>query len=356
MLLRAVWKSMAERRQRVALALAALTIAATLATALLGLYSDIEGKLHGQFRGYGANVILSPAGGSQTLPLEALAAADKYGAAAPFLYSIQTVNGEAVVLAGVDFKRLEPLSSYWQVRGRRHPLAEECLAGERVAERFQIDPGSRIEIGHHHYRVAGVIATGAAEDSEIFLPIEDVAEMARLNRVASLIAVRVEGAHVEQARAALAAALPYAEARVLRAVAESEANVVLKVRDTLLGLTLLILAIVMLCVMNSFAAVVYQRRKEIGILKAIGGGDARIAGLFASEILLVALAGSIAGFGLGWVLARWLGLQIFHQPIQMSWQVLPAVTGITVLVALAAMAVPLRRIHRIEPAVTLRGE
>ena len=55
MILRAAWKAMLERRQRLGLALGALTVAATLATALLGLYGDIERKLRGEFAGYGDN-------------------------------------------------------------------------------------------------------------------------------------------------------------------------------------------------------------------------------------------------------------------------------------------------------------
>ena len=285
MFTRVVLRAMWERRQRVALALAALTVAATLATALIALYGDIERKLRGQFRGYGANIIVSPAGGRQTLSIEALSEAEKHGSAAPFLYSVQTVNGEPVVLAGVDFERLGPLAAYWQINGRRRPAQGECLIGERVAARFQLRPGGMIEIEGERRRVAGIVSTGAAEDSQVILPIEEAARRAGLAGQASLIAVRAEAVQVDSARAALAAALPQAEVRVLRTLVESEANVVLKIRGTLFLLTLLILLIVTLCVMNNFSAIVYQRRKEIGILKAIGGGERRIAALFAGEVL-----------------------------------------------------------------------
>ncbi len=353
---RIIWKAILERRQRVALALAALTVGSSLATVLLGLYSDIERKLRQQFRGYGANLILAPRGDRQTLPRAALEEAAKFGDAAPFLYSVQTAHGEPVVFAGVDFQRAEPLTSYWQVRGNRRPLPNECLVGERVAERFGLQPGSIIDLGEEKRRVAGIVSTGAAEDSQVLLPIDDVAERARLGREASLIAVRVEGAQLERARVALAMALPQAEVRVLRSVAESEAAIVLKIRSTMFLLMLLVLAIVALCVMNNFGAILYQRRKEIGILKAIGGADRRIAALFASEAVAIGLAGSVLGFVMGWALARWLGWQIFHQPIETSLTVLPAVAAITVLVTVAATAVPLRRIRKIDPAVILRGD
>lgn len=351
-----IWRAMLERRQRIALALAALTISATLATSLLGLYGDIERKLRAQFRGYGANLIVAPAGDRQTLPLALVETAERYGAAAPFLYSVQTVNTEPVVLAGTDFRRAAPLTSYWQVRGRRRPLREECLVGEQVAERFNLEPGSMVDVAGERRRVAGVVSTGAAEDSQVFLPIDEVAARAGAGHQASLIAVRVDSAGVERARAALAQAMPEAEVRVVRAVIESEAGVVLKIRGTLFLLTLLILLIVVLCVMNNFSAIVYQRRKEIGILKAIGAADRRIAALFAAEVASLGIIGSVAGFALGWLVARWLGWQIFHEPVETRLAVLPPVMAITVLVAMLGMLAPLGRVRRIEPAVILRGE
>jgi putative ABC transport system permease protein len=356
LILRLVWRAMLERRQRVGLAFAALTVSATLSTALLGLYTDLERKLRGQFYGYGANLVIAPAAGRDTLALAALGEAEKHGAAAPFLYSVQTVNDEPVVLAGVDFDRLPPLAGYWQIAGQRRPESGECLAGERVAERFRLRPGATLQVAGMERRVAGIVSTGAAEDSQVLLPLDEAAALAGLAGRASVISVRADSSRIEQAQAALGAAIPDAEVRILRAVVESEASVVLKIRGTLFLLTLLILVITVLCVMNNFGAVVYQRRKEIGILKAIGGADRRIAALFASEVAVLSLMGSLAGFGLGWIVARWLGWQIFHQPVPPRLELLPLVAAITVAVGLAATLWPLRQVRQIEPAVILRGE
>ena len=53
------------RRRRLLLAFSALAVAATLATALFSVYSDIERKMRAEFRGLGANLILAPEGGAQ---------------------------------------------------------------------------------------------------------------------------------------------------------------------------------------------------------------------------------------------------------------------------------------------------
>jgi len=355
MWLRIVGKAMRDRWPRVTLALAALTVASGLSTALLALYADIESKLRGQFRGYGANLVLSAAGGAPTLPLSALAEADRHGEAAPILYSVQTIRGEPVVLAGTDFRRIEPLSQYWEVRGQR-PAAGEALVGVAVAERFQLRPGDSLDLGGESRPISGVVVTGGPEDSQILLPIQDAARLSGAGEQASLIALRVPAVAVEQARQRLAQALPGVEVRVLRAVVESEAGAVLKIRGTMFLLTLLVLAITILSVANNFGAMVHQRRVEIGILKAIGGGDGRLAGWFAAEAAAVALAGSLAGFLLGTLAARALTWQIFRQPAGTAWGTLPAALAVTVAVAVLAVVAPLNRIRAIQPAVILRGE
>ncbi len=349
MIVRAAWKAMLERRQRLGLALAALTVAATLATALLSLYSDLERKLRGEFQGYGANLIVAPAGDAETLPLALLPEVERWGAAAPFLYRIETVEKEPVVVAAVDFGRLGPLAAYWDVRGRRDAGPGECLAGERAAQTFRLAPGSEITVGERKLRVTGIVSTGGPEDSQIIVPLEG-------SQAASLIALRTDGSRVEEARRSLAAALPQAEVRVLRAVVESEAAVILKVRGTLFLLTTLVLGISMLCVVNNFGAVIYQRSREIGVLKAIGGGDFRVAGLFAAEAVGLGVAGSLIGFAAGAALARWIGWQIFRQPAAVRPETLAVVAGVTLALAVTGTAIPLRRIRRMEPAVILRGE
>src|SRR5277367_6628133 len=104
------------RKRRLALSFAALAVSAALATALFSVYSDIERKMRVQFRGFGANIVIAPAGGAQTVPLSAVALAEQQGAAAaPFIYTVGRVENEPIVVAGVDFQRAGPLTNYWRV-------------------------------------------------------------------------------------------------------------------------------------------------------------------------------------------------------------------------------------------------
>jgi len=136
--------------------------------------------------------------------------------------------------------------------------------------------------------------------------------------------------------------------------------VVLKIRSTLFLLTALILGITTLCVTSNFSALVLERSQEIGIMKAIGAAERKIAGLFLSESLILGVASAAAGYGVGLLVAWGIGRQIFPESaaagVGVNYGVFLPVTGVTLAMATAATLFAVARIWRIRPAVILRGE
>jgi putative ABC transport system permease protein len=347
MFLRFVIAAVRFRRRRLLLAFSALAVAATLATALFSVYSDIERKMRVEFRGYGANLIIAPAGDARTIPLAAVAQAEALGTtAAPFLYTVGSLHGEPVVVAGVDFRRAAPLIAYWRAPS---PGPGECLAGTSAATHFHLTAGQNVEMEAAPCTIRAIVSTGGPEDAQIIVPFA--------GDTASLIQVRAHGERLGEIRAALARALPEADVRVLHAVAETEANVVLKVRSSLYLLTALILAITTLSVSSSFSALVIERSKEIGVLKAIGAAEKKIAALFLSESLLLGLGSTVTGYLAGLAVAWWIGRRIFpDSAVGVDFSVFLPVAGVTLAVAATATLAAAARIWRVRPAVILRGE
>jgi putative ABC transport system permease protein len=350
------------RRRRLLLAFSALAVAATLATALFSVYTDIDRKMRVEFRGYGANLILAPAGQARTIPLRAVELAERLGAiAAPFLYTVGRMDHEPVVLAGVDFSRAGPLIGYWRGVPQGLSLAPgECLAGASVASHFHLAEGQKAELESGACTIRGILSTGGAEDAQVVLAFDAVARIAGVTGAASMVQVRADGERLSQIQAALAKALPEADVRTLHAVAETEANVVFKVRSSLYLLTALILGITTLCVSSNFSALVIERSKEIGILKAIGAAEKKIAALFLSESLLLGLGSTVAGYAGGLLVAWWIGRVVFPgsagMAVGVNFGVFLPVAGVTLAVAFAATLAAAARIWKIRPAVILRGE
>jgi putative ABC transport system permease protein len=337
--LRFIYRALQYRKQRLTLAFAALAVAATLATVLFGIYGTVAARIRAEFRNYGANIIAVPANGL-TIPKDITLLALNQGAeAAAFLIASTTINGQQVAVAYFEPEAARSFTTFWHVQGSR-----DCLAGELL----HLDIGTQTPI----CKITGIVSTGGPEDNEL---------LTRMNAdtvIASFIQIRAPGDRVESLRAALAKAAPEASFRTVQSVAATESNVVLKIRAALLLLTLLILAITALCVGSNFSEMVLERSKEIGILKALGGAETRIAAFFISESAALALLASIAGYILGIFASAAIGQQIFGGAfhLETSWLVPLAVTLVMLAVAALATTIATSKIRGIQPAVILRGE
>jgi putative ABC transport system permease protein len=339
--LRFILRALEYRKQRLLLSFSALAIGAALATVLFGIYGTVESRMREEFRGYGANIAAVPVSG-KTVPLAMIPAAEKLGAtAAPFLI---TSSGSTVV-AGFDPAKSAGMTSYWRVEGTR-----ECLAGENLG----LGIGARTPV----CTITGIVKTGGAEDNELLVPFALAANLAGIHDAASVIEIRAPGDQVEPVRAALAKQFPAADVRTIRAVAGTESNVILKIRASLFFLTVIILGITTLCVTSNFSEMVIERSKEIGILKALGGVERRIAALFVSESAALALAATFVGYAAGLLAAAAIGREVFGGVfhIDASWLVFAGVAGVMLAVAAVATGIAASRIWTIQPAIILRGE
>lgn len=369
MFLRLVARALYERRRRFSIALVALVVGATLAAALLTTHADLHRKMSGELRRYGANVVVSPAATAADSTLDAAAAtrAASDFPTLPFLYVVGRVNDEPALLAGMRFERLTEFARFWNWQGRAPQSSDECAAGERLAAHFRLKPGTRVKVGYassphmgaRELRVTGIVSTGTSEDNQLLIPLATVQELSGLHGRLALLQLIVPGtrAEVESARARMAAALgPPAEVRLLRAVADSSARVLLKIRWTLFAVSAIVLGIIGLCVMTTLSAAVLERRRDVAIMKALGGTERRITRLFVAESAALALSGAALGCVPGVLLARWLGRVVFQAPVEFRAIVLPEVALVTVTVALIATLIPLRLVRLIQPAAILKGE
>ena len=130
------------------------------------------------------------------------------------------------------------------------------------------------------------------------------------------------------------------------------------------GLALLVASI---GIANTMIMSVYERTKEIGILKAVGASPGQIRGLFVVEASLIGLLGGVVGTILGWLLGlglNWLILKILEwqeMPMQgtffvISWWLILGALAFATLIGLLAGLYPAARAARLAPLDALRYE
>jgi putative ABC transport system permease protein len=227
-----------------------------------------------------------------------------------------------------------------------------------VARRLNLELNKPVPLENHPCVLSGIVSTGGTEDQELLVALETAADLSGIQNAASAIEMQAPADRVETIRRALAARFPSAEGRTIRAVAGTESSVVLKMRAALFLLTLLILIVTTLCVTSNFSEMVIDRAREIGIMKALGGAERRIAAFFVSESAALAFLATVLGYTGGIFAAAAIGQEVFGGGfrVEPSLGVFAGVGGVMLVIATVATAIAAARIWSIEPAVTLRGE
>ena len=362
MFLRMLVRAAILRRGRAAAALLAMVVAAAVATAMLNLYVDVQAKLRREFRKYGANIVLV-AKDRQALPADTLAtigSAVGNGLAVPFAYAVaRTADGHSVVVAGTDLEQVKKLNSTWWSVTSWPKASHDALVGTRAAS--VVGPSGKpfdLTFQGHTIRLnpVGTLQTGAAEDSRIYISLADFSEWTHLP--ISTIEISASGTSDEVGGAIkrLARALPGADVHAVRQVTEAEANVLGKMRATLLVSAILIILTAAVCVFSTLTGWVSDRRRDFALMKALGASGRMLQGFFAAEAAALGVVGATVGFAIGVGTAIWIGRINFHAPVTPRLSVLPIILAGGIVVSLLASIVPISLLRRVQPANILRGE
>jgi putative ABC transport system permease protein len=389
-------------RGRLAVALLALASGAAVTTALINLNLDAERKVSGEFCTLGANAIILPnpsrdamlaslksyelINGEQinddvpSSPLMSWKVITNLQAYSkdnqivwnPYLYVVANVvtgdSQQQIILAGTVPDRAAKLAPWWKVT--KDPAANrddfwDCLIGVNVARQLKLGLGSVINLRYPHgssdstatLRVTGIVDSGGQEDNQIIATIDFVMKFAGQPGRVGFVTVLIPGTSGEVADGIkrLSAAMPGLDVRPVPQIAQAEASLLPRIRGLIFFMVALILVLTTLCVFASMAALAIERRRDVGLMKAIGGSISRIVRIFFTEAAALGLAGALIGYVAGIFLSRWIGERAFHVAISARPEVLPIVVALMVVVSLAG-ALPLRLLGRVRPAEILRGE
>jgi putative ABC transport system permease protein len=350
------------RRGRTLTALLAVVVAASVATATLNLYTDVQAKLHKEFRSYGANIVIAAREG-KTLPDDALARTEAAiagrGIAAPFGYVVaHTTSGSPVVVAGTDVERARRLNGWWSVTA--WPRASgAALLGARAVQVLAPD-GKPFDLSFRARKLrvapAGTLRTGAGEDSRVYLSLADFQRWTGLKPSTIEVAITGSADEIATMIPRLAASLPEAQARPVRQIVEAEARVLDKARAAFWATSAIILLTAALCMLATLTASVLDRRKDFAVMKALGASNLAVNALFAAEAAAIGLVGAVLGFGIGVGIAAWIGRANFHAAVVPRFGILPAVLGGSVLLGLISATLPMSLLRKVQPAAILRGE
>ena len=360
MLRRVIGRSLRVRRGRTLIALGALSLAAALITTMLALYSDLERKLDKEFRGYGANIVVTAKTGT-ALPADAEQRVRLFVPQAqivPTALSVATARRKdgtinPVVVVGADLDSLRKLNSWWKIAGESRGV----LVGQRAAK--LLDSKEPLQFGGRAlaWNADATVQSGGADDDRIFVNAADFSKWTKLSANAIEISFTGSAADTQAALQRLQQAFgTEADVRPVRQIVEAEAHVIRKTRAMMLACGLLIAVTVAMCVTSTLTASVLERRRDFALMKALGASQGTVNAIFAFEAALLGAVAAVFGFGIGAALASLIGRINFHESIMPTAVVFPSVLLASAAIALIASALPLMRLRRLQPAVILKGE
>ncbi len=193
------------------------------------------------------------------------------------------------------------------LEGRAFSAEDEVLLGKIAASTLGIKPGDAVEIDLKKFRVVGVYETGnLLEDGGALLPLRTLQKLKSRSSELTVILVRVgEGFSVEEVMARVER--EYAGSLItLRSAEEFNKNYqsLSLVRAGSWLISLLALVIGGIGVMNTMIMSVFERTREIGILRAVGWRRGRVLQMILGESLSLGVLAACVGTLIGWGAAR----------------------------------------------------
>jgi putative ABC transport system permease protein len=275
---------------------------------------------------------------------------------------------------------------WWKVDGAWFDeSAQECVVGAGLARRAGLKPGDSVAlmIGDREasLHVTGILTTGGTEEQVLVAPLGVVQTLAErpgeFRRLLVSALTRPEDdfsrrdpstmtpADLERLMCApyissialqIREVLPGADVSVIRQVAEGEGRILSRITALMWLVCVASLLAAGLVVGATSATSVLERRREIGLMKALGAPSATVSGLFLAEQLVLAFVGGGLGYAAGEGLARVVGQVVFGVPATGRLILLPVVLALAALVVMAGSLIPLGRLARLDPAPVLKGE
>ena len=219
------------------------------------------------------------------------------------------------------------------------------------------DSGTTVTERSGYYNVTGILVTGGEEESYLFLSLEDLEKLTgdRTLDVAEL-SISAGAEELDSYVSAIERADAGVTARLVKRVTRSETAVLGKLQALVFLVTVVVLLLTTISVSTTMMAVVSERRKEIGLRKALGASDSSIRAEFLGEGVFLGGLGGLLGAVLGFVFAQIVSVNVFGSSITFQPLLLPVTLLVSMAIAAVSCLWPIKRAVAIDPALVLKGE
>jgi putative ABC transport system permease protein len=378
-------KNLFAHKTRTILTLGSMTVAVAVLFTLVSFNRGYEKALKTQLQGMGIHMMVVPVGcpyeaaslilkGGKIpsyLPADVLKevqAIPEIDVAAPTFMSaiVRPEEGRTDIYVGIDSSTLR-LKNWWKLNGKFLAKPSDVILGSDVKLIELSNIGDQIYMPEKDMTldVVGELApTGNEDDGFFYIPLATAQAMFDQSDKLTGISIRLKNPDDAPVVSARLAKIKGAEVITMGELLGTMMTLMGSAKSLLLSIVLIIIIISALGVLNTVLMSVFERTREIGVMRATGASQAHIFGLVWLETLMLSLLGGIGGLGLALVGARTLETVVKRfLPLAPKGSVVALEPGSFLLImafvlgiAVVAGFYPALRAARAKPIEALRSE
>ncbi len=313
-----VLKNVARRKGRFVFTLLGITIGIASFVSLLTLGTGLEGEIKRQAGELGANLVVTPKGwcayeqisvltGEQlpeAIPFDEVRKISliKGLTAVPHLTERTAIRNNPVPVIGILPEEMRVFKGWEMKRGGYFSSRDEkaLVIGSGISQQFKLNLMDELTIRGERLPVKGILKeTGGRDDVAIFMPLSVAQKLYGAGDKVSFVAVKVDDISKTDEYI-----LKIQEAANVAVVSDKQLlKSVLSIVGTV-SFTLQLIAVVAILaasfgIINTMMTAIYERKREIGILQAIGAKNKTIFKIFLLESGFYGLLGGITGLAIG---------------------------------------------------------
>ena len=234
--------------------------------------------------------------------------------------------------------------------------SHDTLLGSDVASRLALAEGDEFDLLGDRFFVTAVLPeTGTVDDSRIFAHLHTVQKLTNQGSVVN--AIEIVGCCDEISKGLVSKInnlLPEAKVVTVAQIVNTQ----IQTNQIMRNLSTLFLVIIVFVggatIANDMYGNVFERRKEIGTLLALGASSWTVVKMFLLKAFFLGIAGGVSGFLLGTIMAIILGPIIADVPVIPMPTLFFAAAALSVGIALVASLLPAYHASRLDPCVVLQ--
>jgi len=361
--LRLLWGDLCVHPMRSAVSAIAIALQVFLILFIVGLTTGMLNDYRSRTEGVGADIIVQPPNSSMFVAFSNAVMPESVVAQIAKLPGVDEAAGVLIVVDthslgvtyGIDYDRFSGLSKgFTFLSGGPFTQPDDAIADDLAASANKLHVGSATTLINHTFRISGIVLHG--KGARYFVPLHTAQDVAGADGRVSMVYVRSSG-DTEAVRAEIVKFLPAYRVRsmaeFLSLMTSSNLPEIRPFINSFVGLGIVISFLVVLLTMYTM---VLERRRQIGVLKALGSTRFEICRLIVAEALFLVVLGAALGvlvtYGITTLLHHTSPTLQIQIPVQwIGGSILVAIVG-----ALVGSAYPAIRAAQSDPVDALACE